>query len=133
MKYHILFAVLCISIFIESSFPSDSFPDKTFELEDKFVHFAIYFVLSVSAFLSFIRQKKINLLRERALVSIVIFTLIYGGLDEIHQYFVPGRSCDFYDWLANIAGSVFAVLAIIILKKLFTNNNNIFNSDYDTN
>lgn len=120
-------------IFIESSFPSDSFPDKSFEIEDKLVHFAIYFALSVSAFLSFTKQKKLSIIRENAFVSIIAFTALYGGLDEIHQYFVPGRNCDFYDWIANIAGSFIAVLAIIILKKMFKNKNNIFNSDYDTN
>jgi len=29
----------------------------------------------------------------------------YGMTDEIHQYFVPGRSADPWDWLADTVGA----------------------------
>ena len=40
-----------------------------------------------------------------------------GGLDEWHQSFTPGRSgLDFYDWVADVAGSLAAVpIARLIL------------------
>jgi VanZ family protein len=28
----------------------------------------------------------------------------YGIFDEVHQWFVPGRSADVYDWFADITG-----------------------------
>jgi VanZ family protein len=30
---------------------------------------------------------------------------VYGITDELHQSFVPGRDCSFWDWLADTAGA----------------------------
>jgi VanZ family protein len=30
----------------------------------------------------------------------------YGVTDELHQYFVPGRNCNVWDWIADTAGSI---------------------------
>jgi VanZ family protein len=42
-----------------------------------------------------------------ALIS-VLLTLGYGGVDELHQLFVPGRSTDFADILADGLGAILA-------------------------
>ncbi len=34
-----------------------------------------------------------------------VIAVLYAGSDEIHQYFVPPRTCDFFDWLADATGS----------------------------
>jgi VanZ family protein len=31
---------------------------------------------------------------------------VYGITDEVHQYFVPGRDCNIWDWIADAAGAV---------------------------
>ncbi|MBK7255512.1 MAG: VanZ family protein [Ignavibacteria bacterium] len=36
----------------------------------------------------------------------LLFTSLYGLSDEAHQYFVPNRSCEFYDWIADVAGGL---------------------------
>ena len=33
----------------------------------------------------------------------------YGASDEWHQGFVPGRSCSFWDWVSDCAGTVLGV------------------------
>jgi VanZ family protein len=30
---------------------------------------------------------------------------VYGIVDEIHQYFVPGRDCSPWDWVADALGA----------------------------
>jgi VanZ family protein len=35
--------------------------------------------------------------------------IAYGASDEIHQYFVPGRSSDVVDWVADALGVLAAV------------------------
>lgn len=47
---------------------------------------------------------------ERAEFFSISFSIFYGGLDEIHQYFAPGRSCDWMDFLADSLGIIFTVL-----------------------
>jgi VanZ family protein len=41
----------------------------------------------------------------------------YGATDEWHQSFVPGRSCDPFDWMADTVGVlVGAVVAVLLLR-----------------
>lgn len=35
-----------------------------------------------------------------------IFSAVYGLMDEYHQSFVPGRTVDFYDFLADCGGAL---------------------------
>ena len=42
----------------------------------------------------------------------VLLASIYGVSDEVHQAFVPGRSADAADWLADTAGALVAVLLL---------------------
>lgn len=39
----------------------------------------------------------------------VVLGVLYGASDEIHQSFVPGRSPDIRDWVADALGVCFAV------------------------
>jgi VanZ family protein len=41
-----------------------------------------------------------------------IAAALYGAADEVHQRFVPGRSADVADWLADVAGSCVALVLI---------------------
>jgi VanZ family protein len=116
------FVIACLAIFIESSFPSESYPSVEFELSDKIIHFIIYFVLFLTTFYSFSNQKKFIVLCEYSLFSSFIFTLLYGASDEFHQYFIPGRTCDIFDWIADVTGAVVAISIILLLKKLSKKN-----------
>jgi len=53
--------------------------------------------------------------------SILFWPILTGGIyaasDEIHQYFVPGRSCDFLDWLADILGLALGITIIYIMAR----------------
>ena len=43
----------------------------------------------------------------------------YGLLDEFHQYFVPGRSADTFDVIADMAGGILgALLMFVIVRRL---------------
>ena len=45
-----------------------------------------------------------------ALVALII-TIGYGAFDEIHQWFVPGRSAELADWYADSIGAFAGVAA----------------------
>ena len=42
---------------------------------------------------------------------------LYGVSDEWHQSFVPGRSVDFMDWLADTLGASIALSILYLTKK----------------
>lgn len=132
-KYHLPFIFLCIVIFIESSFPSDAYPNLDFELSDKLIHLGLYLVLFFVTYFSFSNQKSFVLLNRFPLFMSFLFTTIYGASDEIHQYFVKGRTCDFYDWVADTIGALIALLIIYYFKKSRSEKNNSINTAYDTN
>jgi len=46
----------------------------------------------------------------RAWWPAVVITATFGALDEWHQYYVPNRSCDIWDWAADLAAAVLAVV-----------------------
>ena len=43
----------------------------------------------------------------------------YGAIDEFHQYFVPGRSCDIWDWIADTLGAASGAGLFILLSRIY--------------
>ena len=88
-------------IFSLSSIPSLDVPDLGFQVQDKFYHaceFAVFgFLLRRSA--TAFSCSKSALWKLSALIGV-----LYAVLDEIHQYFVPGREADWGDLIADVIG-----------------------------
>jgi VanZ family protein len=84
---------------------------------DKVQHFIAYFVLAAAAGLWFSpdrwQKQKWRLFFISAAVA-----AFYGIIDEVHQYFVPGRDCNVWDWLADSIGAVSGGLALLFLFRL---------------
>jgi VanZ family protein len=76
---------------------------------DKFVH-ATYF--AVMAFLLWVAVS------GRAALAVWVAVALIGAADEIHQAFTPGRTCDFYDWLADGIGAAAALIIVMRLAPL---------------
>jgi VanZ family protein len=121
LKYHLPVIIFCLGIFVESSFPTNAYPKIEFELSDKILHFIIYFVLFLAFYYSFNNQSKFFALNKFSLYIALLFTALYGASDEFHQYFVPGRSCEFYDWLADLLGAIFGLILLLVYKKFSKN------------
>jgi VanZ family protein len=51
----------------------------------------------------------------------VIISTLYGISDELHQWFVPSRSCELSDAIADFTGSLLGVLFIFACRRLWTN------------
>jgi VanZ family protein len=92
----------------------------TVDVSDKVNHFGAYGLLSVLLFLTMNFQMKYPFLKKNANWLTVLMASSYGVLDELHQMLVPGRSCEFLDWLADFSGSLLGVLIIqLLLKKYY--------------
>ena len=85
---------------------------------DKLQHLVAYAALGFAVGLWIPRRFR----KRRPGRAILLSTLIgsaYGAVDEIHQYFVPGRYCDVLDWVANTIGAFLGALAMIfVMRKL---------------
>jgi len=122
--YHRLPVIIyCAVIFYFSSQPApDTIPD--FPQIDKFFHLLIYAIcgaLFLRAFRTFSIADNLKLILTLSITA----SGLYGLSDEIHQYFVPCRSADFMDFIADFIGSISGVLLYQLLyphrlKKLIT-------------
>jgi VanZ family protein len=95
----------CILIYWLSSHKTLPMP-HVFRFQDKILHAGAYFVMCLLAwrFLKdFFQSRKMQQWMP------VIFCSLYGATDEWHQYFVPGRRSDVWDWLADTLGAGFAI------------------------
>ena len=90
-------------IFIFSSIPHLTPPKLEFILFDKIIHFALYSFLSYLLFFAFFKTQK-SLFHKNAHLFSISIGILYALTDELHQKFVPGRSCDFFDFLADGIG-----------------------------
>ena len=55
---------------------------------------------------------------RRAAVFAIAIASVYGVTDEIHQIFVPMRSCDPMDWAVDtVASAVGALIVLAVLRK----------------
>lgn len=88
-------------------------------VSDKIEHLLAYFVLSFLLFLTLLFQKQSLFLKKYALLFTFIIVFFYGVVDEVHQLFIPGRSCELFDFTADIIGGVLGILGIKILLKFF--------------
>jgi VanZ family protein len=110
-------------IFLLSSIPTLKSPDIGISFEDKIYHAIEYAVMG------FLLQRGSDAAgRRSAKRFLLVFAagVFYAATDEIHQWFVPGRQCDFYDFLSDAAG-VFAGQAIFstgLMWKMSRKKNN---------
>jgi VanZ family protein len=81
---------------------------------DKLQHLLAYAVLAGAAALWTSRETW-----KRRGFRVLLYTALaasaYGLIDEIHQYFVPGRNCNFWDWLADALGAFCGAGAALII------------------
>lgn len=99
----------CVLIFYMSHQPSLPIT-MIFLHQDKLMHAGTYALLAVFAWRSFNHQKHMQ--SKWVLISAFIFTSSYGLSDEFHQSFIVGRHADVWDWLADSAGALLALLWI---------------------
>ncbi len=99
--------VYMAAIFHLSSEPAP-LPQLTAHVWDKLLHTVEYSVLALLLCRAFLGEGTGWLV---ASVLAVLIASAYGASDEWHQYFVPLRSSDVKDWLADSAGAALGVLA----------------------
>jgi len=85
---------------------------------DKVLHCGAYFVWAT---LCLIALGVTGWPRSRDLraIAAILLTIAYGASDEIHQSFVPGRSADGWDLVADASGAVLAVLLEPLGQRLW--------------
>jgi hypothetical protein len=88
---------------------------ERFPFQDKGVHFLEYGTLCLTICFAVYRTWPGR--GVRAALAAVLITTALGLLDELHQGYIPSRSSDIDDLLADFAGaSVFALASYAVLR-----------------
>ena len=121
-------AILCmIMIFIfsamsadDSSVLSESLTMRLFGNPDletpvrKAAHLLMYTFLGFFAANSF----KYISRGKKAYIAPLCFASFYAVTDELHQLFVPGRSCELRDWAIDTLGALLGIcIAFLIIRR----------------
>lgn len=77
---------------------------------DKVAHAAVFGILAWSLDLALQRTRPDLPMYRRHLLGFALVAA-FGATDEWHQAFVPGRACEFGDWVADIVGAGLGLLA----------------------
>ena len=89
--------------------------DKYVLLVRKGAHFSIYFLLGLFVISFF---KEFMVINRKTFLLTVIFVFLYACSDEIHQLFVPGRSCEVLDVLIDTCGGGFAAFCYMFFNRI---------------
>ena len=107
----------CLLIFIQSSYPSPKI-EPNLPNFDKVLHFMGYALLG-ALFLRAFYSTSINRRLKLIFMLSILLSGLYGISDEIHQSFVPHRTADVMDALADMLGSIAGVYLyqLIVTKE----------------
>jgi VanZ family protein len=95
----VLYAVI---IFIFSSLPGNDIPTLNIQFGDKIIHTLEYIILGILLYNAF----RYPVPFSKPVILTLVCGILYALSDEIHQFFVPGRFCDLYDFLADATGII---------------------------
>lgn len=119
------FLLIAAGLFYTSSIPGNNLPPPTFgegllpgflaRNPDKVFHALVYSVLGWFCLRGF-TQSGTRALTARLALFAVLLTAAYGASDEVHQHFVPMRTCALDDWAADTLGALFAVSVAFLLR-----------------
>jgi VanZ family protein len=84
---------------------------------DKFQHLLAYLVLAAS-FVFWFSPEQRRFHRLRTFLLLVLVSSLYGVIDELHQFYVPGRDCNVWDWLADTLGAFLGAGAALLADRL---------------
>ncbi|HEX8849356.1 MAG TPA: VanZ family protein [Gemmatimonadaceae bacterium] len=84
--------------------PAVAAPEGT----DKGIHGILYLVLGFLAARALLSARTARVWQLLVLVAVLV---AFGGLDELHQRWIPGRTADVKDWAADTTGVVVGVVA----------------------
>lgn len=97
----------------------DSFVEGIQLVIRKLAHFTVYAIGGVLIMNYAYEKDKIN--KKQKILYSVVFGAGYAVTDELHQFFVPGRSGNIFDVGIDTAGVITGVFIYLMLRKIIEN------------
>ena len=104
--------VCMATIFILSHQPGSTH-EWLFHGADKIAHLVVYAVLSGTVIYAFSAETR-RRNRGVVLIAALLVPILFGLSDEYHQSWIPGRTSEFLDLVADAAGGLVAAFVWLI-------------------
>jgi VanZ family protein len=108
MIYFLPWILFSLTIIYLSHQERIDFLDNTIYLSDKLIHFVAYFFYGLSIQFALVNSNNYD--RKKYFLLVILIGALFGASDEIHQYFIEGRSSEFLDWIADTLGVATSLL-----------------------
>ena len=130
----IITILIMIFIFMQSALPADVSDEESRVIVDflaniihrdtdtislvvrKIAHFTEYLILGI--FLKLDVSGIIHLVQTKNNIISLLIGAFYAVSDEVHQSFVPGRSCELRDMIIDTFGVIVGIIIISILRRI---------------
>lgn len=114
--YTIIWGILILVVTLSPS--SGNFSDIYGIYYDKVIHCLLFIGFTLLMIIGFHKQQTFTWLRFNAIKGALIVANIFGLLVELGQFFVPLRTVEWQDMLANSSGTIIGLLMFLIIYKL---------------
>jgi VanZ family protein len=103
------------AILTATSIPGVFVPAIGFRFTDKAVHLGMYGVLGF--LMGRAMDNSTGTARVRASLGAFLFCVALGAADEWHQLYIPGRTAEVADWMADSTGGLVGAAAWILKSR----------------
>ena len=110
-KKKIVLIIWTIIILVLTTFPMTEYNGTEEKYYDKIAHAVFFGIFACLVYVNVIKKNK----KIKTFFLSLIITVVYSGLIEIIQYYVPGRSPSELDLLSGFLGSVLCLLIFLFL------------------
>jgi|ETNmetMinimDraft_2_1059921.scaffolds.fasta_scaffold11794_3 hypothetical protein len=103
--------LLIFYFFSQPVVPVSNYIASVFSIKSYLQHVLIYTILALLIY------RALSYTKNPSKFLVVFSTTLYGLLDEIHQFYVPGRTFDWFDVGMDLLGAILALILLYIFKK----------------
>jgi VanZ family protein len=101
-------------IAVLNSIPGNHYPEVNIRFADKWVHTILYIPIGLLYARMFLNGMKGH---SRAVLISVLAGISLGALDELHQQWIPLRSCSLSDWIVDVISVTAGVMAFYAIWR----------------
>jgi hypothetical protein len=111
LSYGLPALLMAVVIFYMSSFEKIGLPLMAIPCSDLLFHAVAYFLFGLTLMLAAYPWNASLDYPLRVYITLGLIGALYGLSDEIHQSFIPNRTCTISDFLADSFGVILALLS----------------------
>lgn len=84
---------------------------------DKLIHVGLFLILTFLWNRVGNKEKYLEIVKKKIITNYLVFGIVFAILVEYLQIYVPNRSFDYWDMIANLSGGTIGTICFYILQR----------------